>query len=224
MLLPSAITNAIEALSDLPGIGNRSAERLVFTLLRNETGLEQKIGEALGGLKKNIQECEQCCFYSEETLCPLCQNPERDPKQLCIVESPTDVIALERTHQFRGLYHVLHGVISPLQKVKPEDVRIPELLTRLQKHPEIQEIILALPGSTEGEATALYLRAAFDKPHHTLPRSEKDDDTASFSSSEASPVRDWKVSRLARGIPSGGDLDYLDVGTLTQALTDRRDW
>jgi len=215
MLLPSPILNAIEALSDLPGIGSRSAERLVFTLLKNNTGLEQKIGEALKNLNQSVQECEQCCFYSEEALCPICQNPERNTHQLCVVESPSDVIALERTHHFRGLYHVLHGVISPLQKIKPEDIRIAELLERLKQHPEIQEIILALPGSTEGEATALYLKQYLHTDHATP-------DEASASLDAHASVR--KVSRLARGIPSGGDLDYLDVGTLTQALTDRRAW
>ncbi len=215
--LPKAIQNAIESLSDLPGIGTRSAERLIFTLLKNESGLEKRIGDSLAGLKENIQECDQCCFYSEEALCPLCQDSQRNQRQICIVESPTDIIALERTHQFRGQYHVLHGVISPLQKIKPEDLRIGYLLERLQKTPEIEEIILALPGSTEGEATALFLRAAFEKLPHPLA-----DEATSPEALDS--TKTWQVSRLARGIPLGGDLDYLDVGTLTQALTDRREW
>lgn len=196
-LLPRSISDAIEALSDLPGIGTRSAERLVFALLKNENGLEQKIGITLQELKKNLHECEQCCHLAEEPLCPICQDSGRSDKQLCVIASPLDLLALERTHEYRGKYHVLHGVISPLDRVRPEDLRMDSLFDRLKKDvPE--EIILALSGTAEADATALYLHDELGK------------------------IFPGKISRLARGIPSGGDLDYLDAGTLSRAMLERR--
>lgn len=198
-LLPEAITTAIEALSDLPGIGTRSAERLVFSLLKNKTGLEKKIGNALHDLKKNVSECSVCCHFAEGDICPICKNEDRSDMEICVVESPMDVLALERTHAFRGKYHVLHGVISPLDRIKSEDIRIEQLLNRVLKTPP-SEIIIALPGTTEAEATSMYLANQLKQIGCTA-----------------------KVSRLARGIPSGGDLDYLDAGTLSRAMLDRRE-
>jgi recombination protein RecR len=198
-LLPEAITVAIEALSDLPGIGTRSAERLVFSLLKNETGLEKKIGNALADLKTSVQECNICCHFADTDLCPVCANTERSDMEICVVESPMDVLALERTHAFRGKYHVLHGVISPLDRVKAEDIRIEKLLNRVLQHPP-REIIIALPGTTEAEATSMFLADQLKRIGCTAI-----------------------VSRLARGIPSGGDLDYLDAGTLSRAMIDRRE-
>ncbi len=198
-MLPAAITNAIEALADLPGIGTRSAERLVFTLLKAENHLDQKIAESIGSLKANIHECEQCYHYCDGENCPLCSNKSRNQSSLCIVETPVDLVAIERTHEYKGLYHVLHGVISPLNKVKPDDLRIPQLFERIKKNPEISEVILATSGNIEGDATALYISENLEK---------------------------WfggKVTRLARGIPSGGDLDYLDAGTLSRAISERRE-
>lgn len=197
-LLPAAITTAIDALSDLPGIGSRSAERLIFALLKNEGGLDQKIGQSLLDLKKNVRECAQCCHLAEEELCPICQSPTRSADSICVVESPMDVLAIERTHGFDGQYHVLHGVISPLDRVSADDLRIAELIDRVTKNPPT-EIILALSGTTESEATAMQLSAQL---HRNC---------------------DAKISRLARGIPSGGDLDYLDAGTLSRAMMDRRE-
>lgn len=199
-LLPHAIEEAIEALSNLPGIGNRSAERLIFTLLRNETGLEKKIAESLLKLKDNVHECEQCYHLSEETLCPICKSHNRNKHVLCVIETPMDLIALERTHEFKGLYHVLHGTISPLKKIKPEDIRLQQLFDRIKKDNTVEEIILALSGNTESDATALYIVEHIQ------------------------PFFDGKITRLARGIPSGGDLDYLDMGTLTRAMMDRREF
>ncbi len=198
-LLPESITNAIEALSDLPGIGTRSAERLVFSLLRNKTGLEKKIGTSLQNLKKNLQECQVCCHLTEEDFCLICSNPRRSDDEICIIESPMDILALERTNAFQGKYHVLHGVINPLDKIRAEDLRIEALFNRILKSPP-REIIIALSGTTEAEATALYLADQLRKLNFT-----------------------GKISRLARGIPSGGDLDYLDAGTLSRAMMDRRE-
>ena len=128
-LLPRAIEEAIEALSDLPGIGHRSAERLVFELLRNQNNLDQKISKSLGRLKSDTVECETCHHLGNmakdgKTLCCICRQPNRDTRSICIVEGPMDVIAIERTHEFKGTYHVLHGIISPMNKVGPEDLTL----------------------------------------------------------------------------------------------------
>ena len=196
-MLPESIEKAIDALSNLPGIGSRSAERLVFSLLKNKTNLAQKISESLAQLGDNITECTQCNNYTESTtLCPICA-AGRDASRICVVESPIDVLAIEKTHEFKGGYHVLHGVISPMNKIGPDDLRIHSLLERIQKTPELEEVILATSGNVEGEATALYLTGQLQQ------------------------LSQVKVSRLARGIPSGGDLDYLDVGTLSRAIMDR---
>jgi len=200
MLLPKPILDAIESLSDLPGIGSRSAERLIFSLLKNESGLDQKIATHIGNLKKGIQECEKCHHFCEQKMCSICENTSRDERLLCVVESPLDLIALERTHEYKGLYHVLHGVISPLNKVHPEDIRIKSLLKRVQENSEIQEIILATSGTTESDATAMYIAR------------------------ELESLFTGKISRLSRGIPSGGDLDYLDLGTLSRAMCERREF
>ena len=197
-MLPKSLVDAIEALSDLPGIGARSAERLVFSLLRNESGLDVKIARALGGIRERVKECEVCFHFCEGGgRCVICENSGREVRQLCIVESPVDLVALERTHEFRGIYHVLHGVISPLNKVGVSDLRIEPLFERVKKLSDLEEIILAMPGNTEGEATAFFLQEKFE---------------GFFGG---------KVTRLARGIPSGGDLDYLDNGTLSRAILDR---
>lgn len=197
--LPTSIQNAIEALSDLPGIGSRSAERLVFTLLKNESGLSKKIGENLTHLKSAVSECEICGNYcdSDQKKCEVCNKHNRNTRVLCVVEGPMDLLALEKTHEFKGLYHVLHGVISPLNRVGAEDLNIPNLLKR--DLTGFDEIILALSGSTESEATSFYLYDQLEK------------------------IFSGKITRLARGIPSGGDLDYLDAGTLTRAITERRE-
>lgn len=196
--LPQPIQDAIEALSSLPGIGSRSAERLVFSLLKNKTNLDQRIAQSLGTLKESIHECKKCYHLSQDELCPVCQAHNRDTKSICVVETPLDLVAIERTHEYRGLYHVLHGVISPLQKVSPQDIRIPQLIDRLKNDTDIQEVIIATSGSTESDATALYI-------HHQLEQF--------FAGT---------ITRLSRGIPSGGDLDYLDAGTLSRAISERR--
>ena len=199
--LPSSIAKAIEALSDLPGIGSRSAERLVFNLLRNESGLDQKISKAIGELKTNVHECQKCFHYCESEICEICQDPGREAKTICVVESPMDILAIERTHEYKGLFHVLHGIISPLQKVRPEDTRTQELFERVKANPEVEEIIIALSGSIESDATALYITENLKSLGYNK-----------------------KISRLARGIPTGGDLDYLDTGTIGRAILDRREF
>ena len=198
-MLPKSLIEAIESLSDLPGIGTRSAERLVFSLLKNESGLDQKISRAIGNLRENIQECEICFHFCENTRCVICENTGRESRQICVVETPVDLVALERTHEFRGQYHVLHGVISPLNKIQISDLRITQLFERTRSLPNLEEIILAMPGNTEGEATALFIME------------------------QLKTFFKGKVTRLARGIPSGGDFDYLDSGTLSRAILERRE-
>ena len=198
--LPQSIQNAIEALSDLPGIGSRSAERLVFNLLRNESGLDQKLAQAVGALKENVRECPISFNYCDGEFCPLAISPARNDRVLCIVETPMDLLAIERTSEFKGRYHVLHGALSPLNKIGPDQLRIAQLLDRIQKSAEIEEVILALSGNVEGDATAYYI---MDKLAENFT---------------------GRVTRLARGIPTGGDLDYLDAGTLSRALMDRREF
>ncbi len=199
--LPPAVLATIEALSDLPGIGPRSAERLVFGLLRGDTGLDQRLARTLGDLRGGVVECGRCHHYCEplpegESLCGICVDGRRDEGCLCIVESPADLIALERTHTYRGQYHVLHGVLSPLQKVGPSQLRIASLVQRVGKG-EFTEVVLALSGSTEADATSHYLMGQLQK------------------------VYEGPVTRLARGIPTGGNFDYLDAGTISRAMLDR---
>lgn len=198
--LPQSIQRAIDALADLPGIGPRSAERLVFNLLRNESGLDQKLAQAVGALKNEVKECPISFNYCDGDYCPLAVSPNRNDAILCVVETPMDLLAVERTHEFKGRYHVLHGALSPLNKIGPEQLRIDELLARVDENPQIEEVVLALSGNTEGDATAYFL---IDK---------------------LQPLFNGRVTRLARGIPTGGDLDYLDAGTLSRAFTDRREF
>lgn len=220
MQLPSTLQKTIDSLANLPGIGHRSAERLAFSLLRNQSGLAQQLGEHLTLLQDSIIECSVCCNYAENqtkstqsfatpelknfdaTLtCSICQQSNRNQKVLCIVESPMDVLALEKTHEYKGIYHVLHGIISPLKKIDTDQIRIKELFER--DLTSLTEIVFALPGTTEAEATCLYLIDQLEQK---------------ISLQAHKP----NITRLARGIPSGSDLDYLDIGTLSRAMLDRR--
>jgi len=199
--LPLPIKEAIENLSSLPGIGSRSAERLVFTLLKNQTNLDQKIAESIGSLKRNIQECEECFHFSEQKRCAICENENRSQKILCIIESPMDLIAIERTDDFKGKYHVLHGIISPINRIRPEDIRFFELMQRIEKQKDKwEEVILALPPTVEGDATSMYITREIKKTFK------------------------GKITKLARGIPSGSDFDYLDLGTMSRAIIERREF
>lgn len=201
--LPTPIENAIEALSNLPGIGQRSAERLVFTILRNEQDIDQKIAKSLQSLKANIIECQQCCQYAEAStdsgLCPICRDPRRNNQQICVVEQPLDLLAIERTGEYKGRYHVLHGVLSPINKIGPDQIRVNPLITRVTNNTGVREVIFALAGNVESEATA------------------------HFCTNQIKPIFTGKIVHLARGIPSGGDLDFLDAGTLSRAINDRRE-
>ncbi|OGO37234.1 MAG: recombination protein RecR [Chloroflexi bacterium RBG_16_57_11] len=199
MLLPEPIQNLVNALSRLPGIGPKTASRLTFYLLRAPEDISRDLAEALFQLKAGTTYCRTC--YNITTAgrieCEICSNDGRDFRQVCVVEEPLDVIALERTGGFLGRYHVLHGALSPIEGIGPEQLRIRELVKRVRAG-GIQEIILATNPSLEGDYTAAYLR------QQLLPF-------------------DLRLTRLARGLPVGGDLEYADQNTLLRALAGRQE-
>ncbi len=199
MLLPEPVQKLIDALSRLPGIGPKTASRLAFFLLRAPDDLSLELAHSLQELKTSIVYCQRCfnITTSGRLECEICASPERDGRLLCVVEEPLDVLALERTSGFQGRYHVLGGVLSPIQGIGPDDLKIRELVGRARAE-EIKEIILATNPSIEGDATAMYL-------HQQL---------------EPLGVR---VTRLARGLPVGGDLEYADPNTLLRALAGRQE-
>lgn len=195
-----SVETAVIELSKLPGIGRKTAQRLVFYLLKTQRPEVEMLAQALLALKDNVQHCSQCFNLTESDPCALCANPKREHGLICVVEEANDVLALENTSEYRGLYHVLGGALSPLDGIGPDDLRIRELLQRLQNSSAgISEVILATNPNTEGEATAIYLLNLI-KPLGI------------------------KVSRLARGLPVGGDLEFTDEVTLSRALTGRVAW
>lgn len=194
--LARPVANLIELLARLPGIGPKTASRLTFYLLRDQTGLAAALGEALIALGSSTVLCESCYNIAESSPCPICADVTRDHGVICVVEDPLDVLAVERTGAFRGLYHVLHGALSPIDGVYPEKLRIAELVARVQREAP-REIILATNPSLEGENTAAYI-------HQQLASSGV------------------LITRLARGLPVGGDLEYADEITLSRALEGRR--
>ena len=195
---PRAVTRLIEEFHRLPGVGPKTAQRLTFFLLRAPKEQAQSLAEALVQLKDRIVTCSICTNIAEENPCGICRDDSRDRSMVCVVEEPLDVLALERTREYHGLYHVLHGAISPVEGIGPQDLRIQELLTRIQRDSGVQEIVLATNPNLEGEATAMYLERLI-KPLGI------------------------KLTRLARGLPVGGDLEYADEVTLTRALEGRRE-
>jgi recombination protein RecR len=196
-VLPPPISKLIDAFSRLPGIGPKTAARLTFYLLRAPDEVAFDLSEALVGLKENTVLCERCFNITEKSPCPICSDPSRDQTTVCVVEEPLDLVAIERTGAYHGLYHVLHGAISPVDGIGPDDLKIRELLERLRQEP-IKEVILATNPTMEGEATALYLVK------------------------QIAPLG-IKVTRLARGLPVGGDLEYADDITLTRAMEGRQE-
>jgi len=199
MLLPAPIQNLMDAFSRLPGIGPKTASRLVFYLLRNNDHLAQDLAQALKVLKSGTTFCKTCFNITEagRDHCQICASPERDGGLLCVVEEPMDVLAFERTGGYRGKYHVLHGAISPIEGVGPEDLKIRELVARIRQE-NVHEIILATNPSLEGDATAMYLDQQLN-------------------------VFDLQITRLARGLPMGGDIEYADQSTLLRALAGRQE-
>jgi len=191
------LARLVEEFQKLPGIGPKSAQRMAFHLLKMTQNDVQKFSDAILEAKEKIKYCRQCFNMSSENPCEICTSTTRDKSTICVVAETRDLIALERTREYKGLYHVIQGLISPLDGISPEDLRIKELIERLQKE-EIKEIILALNPSVEGEATSMYL-AKIIKPVGI------------------------KVSRIAFGLPIGADLEYADEVTLARALEGRRE-
>lgn len=193
---PAPVARLIEELSRLPGIGPKSAQRLTYHLLKTPEADARALAEAIVDVKERIRFCSSCFNLTDTDPCAICSSTTRDRSILCVVEEPLDIQAIERTREYKGLYHVLHGAISPMENVGPEDLKIRDLLQRLQDG-AIQEVILATNPNLEGDATALYL--------HRL----------------IAPAG-VKVTQIARGLPVGGDLEYADDLTLTRALAGRR--
>jgi recombination protein RecR len=196
-LLPSSIQNLIAEFSNLPGIGPKSAERLVFYLLKQDEDQLIEFSQALKSLKKGITYCSVCHNFAEKDPCILCSDKSRDAKKICVVSEPLDVIAIEKTNEFSGLYHVLRGAISPIDGIGPDDLTLNQLVKKIKDN-LVEELIIATSPNTEGEATSLYISKLL-----------KD-----------SPV---KITRIARGLPIGGDLEYADEATLSRALEGRKE-
>lgn len=191
------IANLIEQLSKLPGIGRKTAQRLAFYILEMEGIEAERLSHSILDAKEKIQFCSICQNLTDEDPCYLCRSEKRDKSIICVVEGAKDLIAMERSRDYKGQYHILHGVISPMDNIGPNDIKIKELLTRLSTD-EVKEIIIATNPTVEGEATALYLSRLI-KP------------------------LDIKVTRIAHGIPVGGDLDYFDEVTISKAMQNRRE-
>lgn len=187
--------NLVDQLAKLPGVGRKSAQRLAFHILKQSEQEAHLLAEAILDAKENIHYCKRCYNLTDQDFCPICSNPTRDPSIICVVEDARDVLALERANQFHGLYHVLHGAISPMDGVGPEQLKVKELLQRLQTEPA-DEVIIATNTSIEGEATAMYLNNLL-KP------------------------LGMKVTRIAQGLPVGGDIQYADEVTLARAFEGR---
>ncbi len=194
--LPESISRLIGELAKLPGIGEKNATRLAFHIFRSPKIYSENLAQAIIDTKTKVILCNNCYNFASESPCNICSNKERDNFSICVVEEPLDQLAIERSREFKGKYHVLHGVISPIEGVGPEDLRIKELLSRLEKE-EAKEVIVATNPSVEGEATALYLSKLI-KPLGI------------------------EVSRIAHGIPMGGDIEYIDEITLGKAIRDRK--
>ena len=192
-----SLARLIQELNRLPGIGPKSAQRLAYYLIRlpNEEALA--LADAISAVKSNILFCNHCQNLTDSSPCSICAEPQRNQEQICIVEDPMDVLALERTHAFRGLYHVLHGVISPLNGVGPDQLKLKELFNRLTQE-DVKELIIATNPTLEGEATAMYIR------RHLAGQ-------------------ELKITHLARGLPVGGSLEYTDDLTLSRAFQGRQE-
>jgi recombination protein RecR len=196
--LPPAMTRLVKELSRLPGIGEKTASRLAFNLLNRPRQDVIALAESLLEMKERVGLCSECFGLSDSARCPICDDPAREHDLLCVVEGPADLMAIERARTFGGVYHVLHGAVAPLDGIGPDDIKIKELLARLEQTGGIREVIIATNATVEGEATALYLAKVL-KPLGV------------------------KATRLARGLPAGGDLEYSDSATLSSALSGRRE-
>lgn len=194
--MPTALDQLIESLRCLPGVGPKSAQRMAYHLLQRDRARAQHLAHSLQNALERIHHCLKCNNFSETEICDLCASGKRDPHQLCVVEMPTDLLMLEQTQTYSGMYFVLMGRLSPLDGVGPREIHLDRLLKRAQDG-EVQEVILATNYTVEGEATAHYV-------------------------GELLKSRGLKVSRIARGLPLGGEIEHVDIGTLAQAMMERR--
>ncbi|MCC6210990.1 MAG: recombination protein RecR [Burkholderiales bacterium] len=193
---PAGLGRLIEALRVLPGVGPRSAQRMAYHLLQHDRAGAEALGSALGEALRTVRHCSLCNSFTDDEVCQLCRSPRRDPTQLCVVETPADLAMVEQTLSYSGLYFVLMGRLSPLDGVGPRDIGLDRLLARAGDG-AVQEVILATNFTNEGEATAHYI-------------------------AEMLRARGIRSSRIARGVPLGGELEYVDAGTISQAIQDRR--
>ncbi|HYB90634.1 MAG TPA: recombination mediator RecR [Candidatus Binataceae bacterium] len=196
--LPPAMTRLVKELSRLPGIGEKTASRLAFNLLNRPRTEVIALAEALLEMKERIGLCSDCFGLSDNPRCGVCEDPARERDVICVVEGPADLMAIERSRSFNGVYHVLHGALAPLDGIGPDDIRIKELISRVSPPASVREVIIATNATVEGEASALYIARAL-KPLGI------------------------RTTRLARGLPAGGDLEYSDTATLQSALSGRRE-
>jgi len=198
MKSPAPLERLVRALSQLPGIGERSATRLALFLVKDEKGVADELGRALIALKEKVRFCSLCQNLTEEPVCSLCRDPARNPELLCVLEGPADLLAVEKSGEFRGFYYLLHGALSPLEGIGPEEMKLGRLVKRIREA-KFSEVILATNPNAEGEATALYLKKM-------------------LSSLKI------KLSRIASGVPVGGTLEYTDAQTLARSLLTRREF
>lgn len=193
-----SIGRLIAELGKLPGIGSKSAQRLAFHILAQSQEQAESLAAAILEAKKSTKLCSVCCNLTDQDPCEICSSSSRNSQQICVVENPRDVSAIERMHEYKGRYHVLHGVINPMQHIGPDQIKLRELVQRLQNEPDVEELILATNPTVEGEATALYIARLLKKTG-------------------------IKITRIAHGLPVGGDLEYADEVTLARAMEGRRE-
>ncbi len=201
MKIPRAIERVIEGFERLPGIGPKSAQRLGFYLLHVPQEQLDEFAQALENVKKETAICKSCFNIGNTDLCEICSDEKRDKTFICVVEDPLDVVALEKSRKFTGIYHVLHGVVDPLNSIGPDDIYIPQLITRVENSPEMEEILIATNPTMEGEATAMYIYKRLQEKKPSI-----------------------KVTRIGRGLPIGADIEYADETTLARALEGRREY
>lgn len=193
-----AIERLITSLGKLPGIGRKGSQRLAYYILAQEDSFARELAEAIRNASEQIHLCPICCDLTETDPCEICASPQRDRSMICVVENPRDIVSIERIQEYKGLYHVLHGAISPMQDIGPDQIKLKELLVRLQEADEVSEVVLATNPTVEGEATALYIARLLKNTG-------------------------IKTTRLAHGIPMGSDLEYADEVTLMRAFVGRQD-
>jgi len=197
---PHAIDALTEALRRLPGVGPKTAQRMAMHLLQHDRTGAELLGQSLLHAVNAIRHCQRCNTFTEEDICQVCASPSRDRSQLCVVESPSDLLAVEQSHAWRGLYFVLMGRISPLDGIGPKEIHLDRLIARVADE-EVKEIVIATNFTPEGEATAHAIESLLKSRGLTEQK---------------------KIARLARGVPVGGELEYIDLGTIAQAMRDRR--